>query len=369
MIFLEKDKKTAATCGIIVNQEYILWTSWTNGDLYKLNLHDYHIEFLKNTIEAGHCGKAFSYMLRFKEKVYLICLYDCYEIMEYNIQSGRLRLLYQHQKEGIEIFYAFLMDGYLYLFPDKTSHNICVYSLETDKTVYIEWKKWFLDVDLDIEDKFIYSIYGLQNRIYGAIYKTPYIFQIEVQPEIKCRVYKLGQSCKLGNIYSNQDGLYAVLMDRNAIIRLDQNMNMKTEWRMGENDQKENMNHLPLVAFLINNKEIICFPFDNKDKIRVIHTNTGEQKIVEYPDEFCVRDSDERLFWNPVVAGNKVYLLPHCGNGMLVLNMDSYKLEYVDLKMDLYHQIKKSISINDKEDQRKDSEKNIGNLIYCAGKG
>ena len=116
------------------------------------------------------------------------------------------------------------------------------------------------------------------------------------------------------------------------------------------------------------NQELVCFPFGYKDKIQVIHTNTGNRYTVDYPDEFHTYDNNERLFWNPVMDGNQVYLLPHGGKGMLVLDLDSHKLKHIELKMNLYHQVKKNISINDREKQRNDSKKVIGNLIYNAGK-
>ncbi|NBH19802.1 hypothetical protein D3Z55_20935 [Clostridiaceae bacterium] len=368
MIFWEKNKMTVATCGIQLNHDSILWTSWINGDLYKLNLNDYHIEFLKSTIEVGHYKKAFSCILRHKEKIYLICLYDCYEIIEYDIPSDQLRLLYQNIKEGIEIFQAFLVDEILYLIPDKTCHDICVYSLKEERAIYIGWKELLFHGDLNIEDKFLYSMHLWKNRIYGAIHNTPYIFCLEVQPEIKCKVYKLEKSYKLGNIFVNGNEIYLAFLDRNTMICFDQDMNQKAEWNIGEKAERENVEQLPFIDFVMCNQELVCFPFGYKDKIQVIHTNTGNRYTVDYPDEFHTYDNNERLFWNPVMDGNQVYLLPHGGKGMLVLDLDSHKLKHIELKMNLYHQVKKNISINDREKQRNDSKKVIGNLIYNAGK-
>ena len=88
-------------------------------------------------------GKTFSCMLKNNGKIYLISLFDGYEIVEYDMISNQLRLLYQQTQKGIYIFNAFLINGNIYIFPSQLDSFVCIYSISNNNVDYIKWEKLF----------------------------------------------------------------------------------------------------------------------------------------------------------------------------------------------------------------------------------
>ena len=57
MVYRENNEEIVAACGMVIDNEYILWTSWEDGSLYKLFLKDNHIEIVKGMFGIGCKGK------------------------------------------------------------------------------------------------------------------------------------------------------------------------------------------------------------------------------------------------------------------------------------------------------------------------
>lgn len=359
MLFEENEIFKAATCGVVLEDEYILWSSWENGDLYKMYLRDNRIEFVSSTIKAGHYGKAFGCMIRNEKKIYMICLFDCYEIMEYDIRTEKLRLLYQHAVEGLQIFHAFLIEGKIYLLPNKLSESVCIYSLENGEVIYIKWKELLSDIDISIKDEYVHYMDCLGKNIYGTIYNTPYIFSIETSPILGCKVERLHKDYKLTNINVIEGKKYFIPANRESVFCLNGN----SEIEEISLSQEKMYNKQPFVSSVLYKNDIFLIPFGGDDKITVINRFNGNKKILEYPKEFEMINENGRLFWMPIIYRDKVYLLPHCGSGMLVLELYTYKINYIGWKLKLNIILKHRL-LGDMVEKKESKRQDIGHIIY-----
>ncbi len=361
MLFEENETFKAATCGVVLENEYILWSSWENGDLYKIYLKDNRIEFVSSTIKAGHYGKAFGCMIRNEEKIYLVCLFDCYEIMEYDIRTGMLRLLYQHIMEGLQIFHSFLIEGKMYLLPNKLSETMCIYSLEDGEAIYVKWKELLSDINFSIEDEYVHYIDCLGKNIYGTIYNTPYTFCIETSPILRCKVERLQKNYKLTNINVIEGKRYFIPANRELVLCLNRNLEIE-EIKLFQDKENVYGKH-QFVSSAIYKNDIFLIPFSRDDKITVINRFNGNKKVLEYPKEFEVINENGRLFWIPIIYKDKIYLLPHCGSGILVLDLYTYKMNYIgwELKLNI---ILKYRLLGDMVEKQELERQDIGHIIY-----
>lgn len=328
----ECENRISATCAIAIDNEYILFTTWEGGDLYKISLSDYTIKLVGIPSDFGHyfgrLGNTFSRMIKKGEKVYLVGFQDAYEIMEYDIKSGKFRMLYQNLSLGTWIFDAFLIDGRIYLLPYHVDESICIYSIEENQAEYINWKELLTGEDYDLKDCInLYSIDVSEKVIYGAVYDTSYVFQLEITPTIKCKMYKLEDNYRIANINTCEDKVYITLINQMKMIYFSKYDKANRINAIELNGEKIDNQVSYIMPRILNNK-IFLFPYLGNNEIEVIDRQTREQKLIRYPKEFH-RNNGGRLFWEPIFNKDKLFLLPHSGNGMLVLDTNKCNMDFV----------------------------------------
>jgi len=323
MVYMENNEEIVAACGMVIDNEYILWTSWEDGSLYKLFLKDNHIEIVKGMFGIGCKGKTFSCMLKNNGKIYLISLFDGYEIVEYDMISNQLRLLYQQTQKGIYIFNAFLINGNIYIFP---SQFVCIYSISNNNVDYIKWEKLFSDKEIDLKGKLLGSMDCVGQALCGTILGTPYLFEIQTKPHIKCEMQILKNEYEMMSINAYGSEKYITLMNDDKLICINSDGRIEEFGLFHEETTREG---IPFNCTLVYKDKIFLFPCIKNDRIHVIDRMTGKYNTLEYPDKFYRKADKCRLFWLPIVFENKAYLLPHTGSGLLVLDMYSCRIEYL----------------------------------------
>lgn len=324
MVYGENKQEIAATCGMVIDNEYILWASWENGSLYKFSLKDNHLEMVRGTLGIGCKGKTFSCMLKNNEKIYLISLFDCYEIAEYDMISNQLRLLYQQTQQGIYIFNAFLINGKIYIFPSQLDSSVCIYSISNNNADYIKWEKIFSDKKLDLKGKLLGSMDCIGQTLCGTILDSTYLFEIQTEPQIKCEVQILKNDYRMMSINAYGREKYITLMNDDKLICVKPDGEIEEFGLFHEETANDG---IPFSCTVLYRDKIFLIPCIKNDRIQVVDRMTGEHNVLEYPDNFYRKADKCRLFWLPIVFENKAYLLPHTGSGLLVLDMCSCRIE------------------------------------------
>lgn len=351
----------SATCGVNIDDEYILWAESLEGDLYKYDLISEKNEFVNSPKAAGHYGKAFSCMLRHQGKIYMIALTDAYEIMEYNINTHQIQLKYQNIKKKVEIFNSFFIEDKIYLFPSFLDEDVCIYSLKEDSAEYIRWDNILPSSNCFLRENVV-NVSQHANKFYGAIWNTPYIFRLEMTPKIICEMTNLGESYHTEGIIASERELYITLMERKGVLCIRQDGKIE-EIDCLESVQDSESNKIPYIMTIIYEQQIILFPGEGNNQIRIINRQTNKQTVLSYPDCFRRRQSG-RLFWKPILYKSKLILLPFCGNGMLILDLNNYQITYKKWKNKDLESFIKKISTNALFDSKRNKGQNLGECIY-----
>lgn len=357
---IDEKGEIAATCGIVVNNEYILWSAWDDGSLYRLYLKDNHNELVKSISEIGYERKTFGCMLEYNEKIYLISIYGCYEIVEYDMRKDRLKILYRKTQENVQVFSSFLINGKIYIFPMRLDDKVCIYSIRDECARYIMWKELFPEVNINWENNTVCGMDCFGQTIYGTIQNTPYLFRINTEPDIVCEMQKLKDGYKASSINVYGETKYITLTEGNKLICLNRN---------GETQELEIFpeinvyDGIPYICSVQYGEKIFLFPFLGGRKIQLINGNSGEKRYLEYPEKFLSKNTQWRLFWKPVIYEKKIYLLPFNGNGLLILDMCSCKIEYyAGWRKGLKSYLEK-VCCNNIQDRNEGIE-NIGKVIH-----
>ncbi|MCM1261863.1 MAG: hypothetical protein NC313_04005 [Butyrivibrio sp.] len=327
MIYYEGEEILFSTaCGVIVNDEYILWSSWQDRSLYKLYLGDKHIEYVRSVSEIDFIGQRIANMLKYKDKVYLISYGDGYEIIEYDLESDELRQVYSKAQKEIYSVKAFLIDEKIYIFPFQMDSSICVYSIRENKADYIKWETLLPGIQFDLKNDGVISMCHMGDIIYGVVYNTPYIFEIKIKPQIECRVNRMNDGYKLATI-DIYDGIkYVTLAEKEILLCIKPNGKIEELELISKRGKKNGILYWFWGAIAHGNK-VFLLPNDDNDDIQVVDTLTGESELLEFPDKFSRRNR-YRLFWGYCLLGDKAYLLPLTANGLVVLDMCDCKMEY-----------------------------------------
>ncbi len=329
MVLYEEQQFVGATCGVGIDDENILWTEWKDGNLYRLNIKSYDCELVGIPNEFGHCGKMFSSMIKNREKVYMIAYSDAYEVMEYDINSNKLRLLYLHMMKGIQIFNSFLVEDNIYLFPSSLAGDICIYSLKDNKADYISWEHILLDINCCLKDKVI-NVNQCGENIYGVICDTSYVFRLSMLSGIKCDVYQLDEKYKVGSVSVVENDLYITLMEHRILLCINQDGEVREIKCFESEEECEETENYYSMSVIID-QEIFLFPFEGNNEIQIVNRQTMKQRKLIYPNKFKKRRSG-RFFWKPILFKNYLYLLPYSGNGILHIEINGNKIEYVKWK-------------------------------------
>lgn len=360
MFCIEDNSEVGATCGTIVNGEYIYWTSWRNGDLYKYDLKNNIYLKVKSMQKMNLNGKTFSCTLKRRDRLYLISLFDGYEIVEYNLKTNQLRLLYQKCVKGIYVFNAFLIDEKIYMFPSQLDVAICVYSL-LNKTV--EYKKWeeLLPNDLITTNNLVFSMDCINSKIYGTIQNTSIYFELYINEAMQCKV-NLINGYRLNSINVYGDNIYITLMDQEKFICINNETLNITQLK--EEEKKGDNNFFSSV--IQYNSKLFFIPSIGCSNIHVYDMQTGMNEIIEYLPDFCRKEEKSRLFWLPNIHNNKMFLLPHTSNRILEIDMDDCNVKYHNgLKNSLkdFINIECFKSSNEKIEKKDNVGANINNVI------
>lgn len=341
---------------ILIDDEYILLSSAPGGDLYKLYLADNHMEFLISMDEIDLLGKMFSCAFKRGRKIYFVSLYDCYEIIEYDLDSNRLQVLWREICENLQIFQAFLINGKIYMFPNQLKQNICVYSLRYSEAEYIPWEDLLGQVNVNADNR-IYFMDYCENTLYGSIYDTNYLFTITVDPSIRCVMRQLRDDYKIANINAYYGGVYITLScGEEKLICLHKNGEIDEIELLHEGKESE---YASFFSTIIYDGKIFMIPCIRNYKIQVVDQVTRKKDMLEYPDGFCRRYAG-RLFWQAILVKNKLYLT-HCeGSGLVVLDMDTCMMEYLD-----YWKIGINQFLNKLEFSREDA---VREKSYCGSR-
>lgn len=354
-IFYECDRLLVTMCGIIIDDEYILWSALGGGDLYRTWLKDYRVELEKKMILNDHDNKSFSNILRNDDKVYFIALFDGYKIIEYDLISKQLTTLYRHEVKGMQVYKAFLIDGKIFLFPSQLGKAVCIYSIKSGEVEYqyINWEELLQDTNIDYNEHLLFWIDCSDDIIFGVIDGTSYLFRIEIKSEMKCTIDTLRKDYKAASFNIHENTKYITLSDKdNRLICIGQDGDIE-EIELGKGNKWAYGN---VVAY---DNKLFVLPNRNEN-IWVIDKATSRKQILSYPADFC-RRSEWSLFFQPILHENKMCLLPHSGNGTLIINMDSCEIEYIAA---FRGDLKGFLNSTESVAKRKHAESHVGEDIY-----
>ena len=244
------------------------------------------------------------------------------------------------------------------MFPDQLKQNICVYSLEYSEAEYIPWEDLLGQVNVNTGQGVYFMVY-CENTLYGGIYDTNYLFTIKVDPSIQCVVHQLRDDYKIASINVYHGELYITLSyGEEKLVCSHKNGEIDEIELFHEGKESE---YASFLSTIIYDGKIFMIPCIRNDKIQVVDQKTGEKNMLEYPDGFYRRYAG-RLFWQTILVKNKLYL-PHSeGSGLVVLNMDTCMMEYLDYgRIRINQFLNKLDSLREVAMQKKS---NCGSRIY-----
>lgn len=358
-MYIEDNNTLAATAGTVIDNKYILWTTWKNGEIYRLEIDNNYIEKEKVSNLDLRKDNTCCCMLKGKDKIFLVSMFDYYEISEYDYYNKKINILLSVEEKGVNIYNSFLINEKIYIFPNEMNKSICVYSLCEKKVDFIEWKDLVSDKFLIKNDFQVFCMDSSNQKIYGTIQKTPFWFEIDVSFGFTFNFFQVKDTYKLSSINICDNIIYFTVYDDEKVLYIRKENEIEEIELLHENENSKEA----IFSNVIKYEENLFFiPAIRNKKIQVYNMKTRKKTFIEYPHEFIYMKNDSRIFWQPIILGEKAYFLPHTGNGILVLNLNNMEIFFApSVKRTLSSYLNKMCIVCE---DKKYINSNIGKQIY-----
>ena len=317
------EKKMFAVTGAVLDNNLIYWTSWKEKKLFKYNCKTQYIMEEYDFSNASIFGETICKIIKYDNSIIMISFDNAYEILKYDLQKKNIEILYQ-EKRNINIFNSFLVEDKIYIFPDSIYDDIIAYSIKEGNIMRYSWNK-LSNKKFDKNSK-VYYMESYNGKFYGTFYDTNCLFELSFNENFNCKFFYVKNDFRLSSIGVFQNGIYSNHASKNSFIYIsNEGKTSEIELYKEENDNQEGLQFCKIIKY----GEKIFFIPNLNDYIYEYNVKTGKCSMIKYPPKFHRLDSS-RLFWDSVEKDNLLYLFPHSGNGLLILNMDNSCLKFVE---------------------------------------
>lgn len=280
-------------------------------------------------------------MIKKEDIIYLI-LQKQKCVLTYNLETNEIGVfgdLYDKAKEKQNVLNAFLYDRNIWIFPVYVKQPICFFNIQTKKwkehrSIYNYFKAQNIYLD---PDYFIDTIYQIENKIWSAVWNTPYVFFIDLDT-MEIHIYDTycgpisSFSCDRKNFW------LAVSGEENIINWAPQSGVCKKYTIDGINLDKESRQFWYICD---TEQRIYMIPSSNND-IYAVEKGNGNVCALGLSGNYCriKKNLSSQLFGLCLRYKDKLILLPYSIDRFVIVNLKDASLDFYvgKLQQDDYEQ-------------------------------
>lgn len=275
-------------------------------------------------------------MLEIGNSIYFI-FRNSQRILEYNTVEQRIYnygLEYEIFKNSTVLYNdAYYFEGKIIMFPCEINDPIIFFEIETKE--YIEKgsiKQMLVKEGVKRDAGKIYTYVKLQNEVWFCIYGSEWLGCITLN-NLNLRMRKCEKSNQLAKTVGGKDFVFFTEAESCRFFMTDKINGELLLYDVKDLELKEQELEYGFIVSV--KKKIFAIPTYPKS-LTIIDKETKEVINIKFPKEFSaifkVRNS-ELPFVRYIVHLEKLYLIPFSCNGMLVVDMVSYMIQYYPLKL------------------------------------
>ncbi len=277
------------------------------------------------------------------QDVFYFFLGNCLDFISWSLSDHKFHRYESHQKKDQRYYLvsdAFFLEGKIWLCPCYSDQSFRCFDTVTEKiTEYASIEKRICDHGIRFEGgQFIYA--SIENdRLWFAIYNTPYIASYNMKKD-EWRFYSLADYGKVSIICFDGSDLWIGFMDQNIFLSWEPKCGVKEIFQIS--DSKLRMDKGDPFKYIYGDRNYVYVIPTYDNNIYAVHRVTKQIESTDFLQNYNRTDirSYVPLFYVCIRVENQLILLPYSIDKIVVINMETAKLQYID---SLISQIDKSV--------------------------
>lgn len=265
--------------------------------------------------------------------VFYFFLVNCHDFISWSLSDYKFHIFESHQKKDQRyhlVSNAFFWEGKIWICPAYSDQSFRCFDTVTEKmTEYASIEKRICNHGIRFEGgQFIYA--SIENdRLWFAIYNTPYIASYNMKKD-EWRFYSLADFGKVFNICFDGNDLWICFMDQNIFLSWEPERGVKEIFQISDSELSMDKGD-PFKYIYGDQNYVYAIPtYDNN--IYAVHRVTKKIDSTDFLHNYNRTDIRPYvpLFHVCIRVGKQLILLPYAIDKIVVINMETGKLQYID---------------------------------------
>lgn len=251
-------------------------------------------------------------------------------IVAYELEKGKIRKIKLDKSRPLYSFtFSTRLKNNIWMFPLYSNQPLIKMNVQNKRIQYYE--NWNKDVSsrIHMEKYSMSASTRVNNSVYTPVTGMPLIIETNLENG-KVKIHKFASDCHFYICNSNGDDIYVTMTDCFHLLI----WNTVTGEKEMINVEQNSKNVIePYTKVLLLGEELLLFAWKSP-QLAIVNLKSKKVQLLEYPQDYVFFNGEkEGKFWGYYINGKKIILYPRDANGLLSIDLETYKLEKIEIHL------------------------------------